>query len=141
MQLTYRGVNYNTNSAQSQAATPVVPTANLKYRGATYRWNQEAKAESFNAILKYRGAAYNPAPTGEAVEASEVAPASSIAQKARLLSVDNHRLVRNRQRSVLLRSAAELGLTVDNLSYWNHIQGKIPSVSWQAYDRSCAALS
>jgi len=51
----------------------------------------------------------------------------------------HHHLVKNRQQSMLNRSATEVGMEDPN--YWGHIQGK-PQPSLQAsYDRSNATMS
>jgi len=63
----------------------------------------------------------------------------STENQARSLMMRHHQLVKNRQQSMLNRSAAEVGM--DDANYWGHIQGK-PQPSFQAsYDRSNAAMS
>ncbi|MCL6433709.1 MAG: DUF4278 domain-containing protein [Leptolyngbyaceae cyanobacterium HOT.MB2.61] len=143
MKLTYRGVSYE--STQKPA---FVPAVDLRYRGASYRLNQVAKNDNLNAILKYRGTAYSLRPTVQAVDvAPAVAPAVSTAsplsveEQARLLTLSHHRAVKNRQQSMLRRSAAEAGLSANIANYWNHIQGKIHPSFWMSYDRSHTALS
>lgn len=150
MKLTYRGVSYDYVPAQQQSDAPAVEAPDLRYRGAKYRLNQVAKAESLNALLKYRGAAYSTQPVAatpaEAVAPVEVAaPAStaklSIQEKARMLTMDHHRMIKNREQSMLARAAAEVGLATDAANFWNHIQGKIQPTFRVNYDRSHAALS
>ena len=140
MKLTYRGVNY-----ESQNAPASFPVVDLKYRGATYRRAGIAQTQALNAILKYRGVAYNPNPQVEAevvAEATPVAtPAFSIDEQARQLGVNHHRSVKNRQQSMLSRSATEVGLAAGVSNYWNRIQGKIHPSFWATYDRSHATLS
>ncbi len=66
----------------------------------------------------------------------------STQEQARALMMRHHHLIKNRQQSMLERTAAEVGLDVDTAAhYWNHIQGK-PHPSFSAsYDRSHASLS
>jgi hypothetical protein len=150
MKLTYRGVSYDHVPAQQLSDNAVVEAPNLRYRGAKYRQNQVAKAENLNALLKYRGVAYSTQPVAAApteavapVEAAApvAAPKLSIQEKARLLNMDHHRMIKNREQSMLARSAAEVGLATDAANFWNHIQGKIQPTFRVNYDRSHAALS
>ena len=63
----------------------------------------------------------------------------STEEQARALMMRHHHLVKNRQQSLLSRTAAEVGL--EDADYWGHIQGK-PQPSFQAsYDRSNATMS
>lgn len=65
----------------------------------------------------------------------------STQEQARALMMRHHHLIKNRQQSLLGRTAAEVGLEVDSSHYWNHIQGK-PHPSFSvSYDRSNASLS
>ena len=65
----------------------------------------------------------------------------STQEQARALMMRHHHLIKNRQQSMLGRTAAEVGLEMDHVDYWNHIQGK-PHPSFRAsYDRSHASLS
>ncbi len=65
----------------------------------------------------------------------------STQEQARALMMRHHHLIKNRQQSMLGRTAAEIGLDIDTGEYWNHIQGK-PHPSFRAsYDRSNASLS
>ncbi|MGI0485254.1 DUF4278 domain-containing protein [Pantanalinema rosaneae CENA516] len=59
MKLSYRGISYEVNPATASVKPPV-PASDLKYRGASYRLGEVAKAESQNAILTYRGMSYSP---------------------------------------------------------------------------------
>ncbi|WP_421656013.1 DUF4278 domain-containing protein [Leptothermofonsia sp. ETS-13] len=143
MKLTYRGVSYE--STQKPASIPAV---DLRYRGANYRLKQVAKNENLNAILKYRGAAYTLEPTVQtatvpsaAVPAVSAVSHLSIEEQARFLTLNHHRAVKNRQQSMLRRSAAEAGLSAHIANYWNHIQGKVHPSFWMSYDRSHTALS
>ncbi|UBF26748.1 DUF4278 domain-containing protein [Kovacikia minuta CCNUW1] len=148
MKLSYRGVSYESNP--STDLTFSAPVVDLNYRGATYRLNQTAKTEALNAILKYRGVAYHPQPAVQNAPASAQPVPEAVAQnpvqdtiqeKARHLMMNHHRTVKNRQQVLLSRSAAEVGLTANLSSYWNHIQGKIHPSFWATYDRSHTSLS
>jgi hypothetical protein len=65
----------------------------------------------------------------------------STQDQARALMMRHHHLVKNRQQSLLARSAAEVGLPAEAAQYWNHIQGKPHPTFVQNYDRSNASLS
>jgi hypothetical protein len=145
MQLTYRGTNYESNPAQESNPQPVAPV-DLRYRRATYRFNQNARAESLNAILKYRGATYSTQPLAEVEHAPATvgtpmgAVSASVDSQARLLTMRHHRCIKNRQQSLLSRVAHQVGIeTIGN--YWNRIQGKIHPTFRMNYDRSHATLS
>ena len=63
----------------------------------------------------------------------------STQEQARALMMRHHHLIKNREQSMLKRTASEIG--VDSLEYWNHIQGT-PHPSFRAtYDRSSATMS
>ena len=64
----------------------------------------------------------------------------SAQQKARALMNRHHHNIKNRQQSLLTRTAAEIGVDVDS-NYWTSIQGKPSSNFSKTYDRSDAALS
>ncbi|NBD15400.1 MAG: hypothetical protein GVY04_04425 [Cyanobacteria bacterium] len=65
----------------------------------------------------------------------------SAEQQARALMMRHHRMIKNRQQSMLGRAASEIGMDVDSAKYWGHIQGK-PHPSFRAsYDRSGASYS
>ena len=64
----------------------------------------------------------------------------SAQQKARALMHRHHHNIKNRQQSLLTRTAAEIGVDVDN-NYWSTIQGKPSNTASHSYDRSNAALS
>ena len=64
----------------------------------------------------------------------------SAQQKARALMNRHHHNIKHRQQSLLSRTAAEIGMDVDN-NYWTSIQGKPNSSFSKTYDRSDAALS
>ncbi|MGV2829361.1 hypothetical protein [Myxosarcina sp. GI1(2024)] len=64
----------------------------------------------------------------------------SIQTQARSLLMRHHKLVMNRERSMLARAAADIGVDVDP-NYHNHIQGKTINDFGTVYDRSNAAMS
>lgn len=65
----------------------------------------------------------------------------STQEQARALMMRHHHMIKNREQSMLNRAAAEVGIDVNNVDYWNHIQGK-PHPSFRiTYDRSNASLS
>ncbi|MEM9539244.1 MAG: hypothetical protein AAGA60_06985 [Cyanobacteria bacterium P01_E01_bin.42] len=61
--------------------------------------------------------------------------------QARTLMMRHTKLIRNRQESMLGRTAAEIGLDVDPTQHHNSIQGKSSSASRISYDRSNASMS
>ena len=64
----------------------------------------------------------------------------SIQSKARSLLMHHHKMVMNRERSMLARTAAEIGVDVDP-KFHTHIQGKTLNDFGSIYDRSHAAMS
>lgn len=110
MKLTYRGVAYEYNP-------PVVETTlgevGGKYRGLDWRFRNLKKPPVLQPTvdLTYRGVRYSrgTVPTVEGTETAEV-PALSTKEKARSLMLNHQRTLRNRQQSMLHRSAEELGL-------------------------------
>lgn len=65
----------------------------------------------------------------------------SIQDKSRALMVRQHQQVKNRQQSMLMRSAQELGLHEEISHYWNPIQGKIDPTMQMLYGHSNASMS
>ncbi|MEY3403861.1 MAG: glutamine synthetase [Anabaena sp. CRKS33] len=65
----------------------------------------------------------------------------SIQEKFRVMMVREHQQVKNRQQSMLMRAAQELGLHHEIADYWNPIQGKIDSTTQMLYGRSQATMS
>lgn len=65
----------------------------------------------------------------------------STQEQARALMMRHHHLIKNRQQSMLGRTAAEVGLPIEGGEYWNHIQGKPHPSFVSSYDRSNASLS
>ncbi len=64
----------------------------------------------------------------------------STQEQARALMMRHHHLIKNRQQSMLGRTAAEVGFQAGE-EYWNHIQGKAHPSFAMSYDRSNASLS
>jgi len=65
----------------------------------------------------------------------------SIQDKSRALMVRQHQQVKNRQQSMLMRAAQEIGLPEETSHYWNPIQGKIEPTTRMIYGSSNAAMS
>ncbi|MGK7892796.1 MAG: hypothetical protein AB4372_03885 [Xenococcus sp. (in: cyanobacteria)] len=64
----------------------------------------------------------------------------TIKTQARSLLMRHHQSVMNRERAMLMRTAAEIGVDVDP-KYHIHIQGKTRNDFIDVYDRSRAAMS
>ena len=64
----------------------------------------------------------------------------TIKNQARSLLMRHHQAVMNRERSMLMRTASEIGVDVDP-KYHIHIQGKTLNDFIDVYDRSRAAMS
>lgn len=64
----------------------------------------------------------------------------SIRTQARCLMMRHHQSVMNREQSMLMRTAAEIGVDVDT-TYHTHIQGKTLNDFSAVYGRSHAAMS
>lgn len=60
----------------------------------------------------------------------------SAQDQARALMMRHHHNIKNRQQSMLSRTAAEVGLEADD--YWTNIQGK--PINGQVYDRSNSTM-
>jgi hypothetical protein len=65
----------------------------------------------------------------------------STEQQARALMMRHHHLVKQREQSMLSRSAAEVGMPAESSSFWNHIQGKPHPTFSKTYDRSHSTMS
>ncbi|MBW4565396.1 MAG: hypothetical protein KME32_30795 [Mojavia pulchra JT2-VF2] len=65
----------------------------------------------------------------------------SIQEKSRAIMARQYQEVKNRQQSMLMRSAQELGLPEEVSHYWNPIQGKIDPTTRVIYGSSHAAMS
>lgn len=143
MKLNYRGISYEYNP-------PAVEYGDLsqsgKYRGLDIRFRNPKKAPVLQPTLDliYRGVAHtsNEAESVEATAHQPVAPASSIQDRARVLMMQHHRKVKQRQQAMLSRLDARVGLpTAEADRFWNHIQGKVHPTFGDNYDRSHAAMS
>lgn len=64
----------------------------------------------------------------------------SVQTQARSLLMRHHKMVMNRERSMLARTAAEIGVDIDP-QFHSHIQGKTINDFATVYDRSSAAMS
>jgi hypothetical protein len=148
MQLTYRGVKYDYNPPKVEIkATDEVG----KFRGVDIRFRtiKQAPVQQPTLDLVYRGVAYR---TGETAATPEVvstpveaipvpAVAASTDDLARLRMMNRHRMVKQRQQSMLARLANEAGLPAEAAQYWNHIQGKVHPSFWATYARTGGAAS
>lgn len=148
MQLSYRGVKYEYTPANPVKAEYAQPAVDLKYRGATYRRGEVAKVERLGTLFKYRGAAYNyqpvaqvKAPEATATTAAVAPVATTVENRARLLTLSHNRAVRHRHYAMLARTAGEQGFAGNLTNYWNQVQGEIDTALSADYDRSHAALS
>jgi hypothetical protein len=65
----------------------------------------------------------------------------STQQQARALMMRHHQTIKNRQQSMLNRTAAEIGMEPDSSDYWSNIQGQAHPTFRNTYDRSGASLS
>lgn len=112
MKLTYRGVTYDYNPPAVAAQESQAVEKAGKYRGVDVRFRNRKKPLVLQPTLdlKYRGVAYH---TEEhPVEATQPATASalSVADKARSLMMSATVETARRQRSMLTRLAAEVGV-------------------------------
>lgn len=153
MKLTYRGISYDYNppTVEMKSADEEVG----KFRGVDIRFRTVKKApvQQPTLDLVYRGTAYRTgtvaevapvtAPVAAPVETPVVAPATAFntEDKARMMMLNRHRSVKQRQQAMLSRLATEAGLPADAAKYWNHIQGKVHPSFWATYGRSGAAAS
>lgn len=148
MKINYRGVSYEYNPPQVEYGDL---TQSGKYRGVDVRFRNPKKTPVLQPTLDlvYRGVAYktNAVEPTEAVEETPEtvtleAPVASVQNRARVLMMNHHRKVKQRQQAMLSRSDARVGLATDEASrFWNHIQGKVHPSFGESYDRSGAALS
>lgn len=149
MKINYRGLSYEYNPPKVEYGDL---TQSGKYRGVDIRFRNPQKAPVMQATLDlvYRGSAYttHSPETAEATQADVTpaepvkSPALSIQARARVLMMNHHRQVKQRQQSMLSRSDARVGLPTGEASrFWNHIQGTVHPSFGDSYDRSGAALS
>ncbi|MCU0525090.1 MAG: hypothetical protein MUF72_09720 [Elainella sp. Prado103] len=64
----------------------------------------------------------------------------STQDQARALMMRHHQMIKNRQQSMLRRTAAEVGMTAGD-EYQNRIQGKFPADFAADYDRNGGSVS
>lgn len=105
MKLTYRGVSYDYTPADVETAEGELGG---KYRGLDWRFCNVQKVrvqQPTVELLKYRGVAYT-------TDSPETPVQSAPEEKARSLMLDRQRVSQNRQRSLLSRAAAEIGITL-----------------------------
>ncbi|MBH8573458.1 hypothetical protein I8752_10610 [Nostocaceae cyanobacterium CENA369] len=65
----------------------------------------------------------------------------SIQEKSRALMVRQYHQIKNRQQSMMMRAAQELGLPEEASQYWNPIQGKVEHTTRMIYGSSHASMS
>jgi hypothetical protein len=65
----------------------------------------------------------------------------SAQEQARALMHRHHHLIKNRQQSMLSRSASEIGMPAEAAEHWSHVQGKPSASASQDYRRSRSSLS
>lgn len=167
MKLSYRGVNYDFNPSSLQARGAKHRLAEvskgralgaiLTYRGATYAIEPPTQAAPakvgapVGTVLTYRGQSYTVQPTVQnvavpavvqpATVASAKVPALSIQDQARALTMNHHRAMKKRQQVMLVRSAAEVGMSSTATSHWERLQETFNPAFQATYDRSHVALS
>ncbi|MEA5419532.1 hypothetical protein VB712_09875 [Spirulina sp. CCNP1310] len=61
--------------------------------------------------------------------------------QARAMMMRHTQNIRNRQQSMLDRTASEMGMDIDNNQHPSEIQGKLSSASRLNYDRSGSSMS
>ncbi|MBW4578500.1 MAG: DUF4278 domain-containing protein [Tildeniella nuda ZEHNDER 1965/U140] len=150
MKLSYRGISYDFNPSSLQALGAKHRLAEvskaralgaiLTYRGAVYAITPSTQATSAQAaltagtVLTYRGQSYVGQPTVQATPvqpdlavsepvATVLAKAPvSIQEQARTLTMNHHRAMKKRQQVMLVRSAAEVGVSSATISHWERTQ-------------------
>ncbi|PSB30660.1 DUF4278 domain-containing protein [Stenomitos frigidus] len=166
MKLSYRGVNYDFNPSSLQARGAKYRLAEvskaralgaiLTYRGSAYAIKPSTQTVSANAgvsagtALTYRGQSYTVQPTAQALpQATAIQPAAvnsakapvfSIQDQARALTMNHHRAMKKRQQVMLVRSAAEVGMS-STASHWERLQETFNPVFQATYDRSHVGMS
>lgn len=135
--LTYRGAVYTVDpTAQTASASPSLPEAAvLTYRGFSYTVSPKVQHASTQTI------AAEPAVAQAVALNSKQVPALSIQEQARTLTMNHHRAMKRRQQVMLVRSAAEIGMSSTAASHWERIQETFNPVFQATYDRSHVALS
>ena len=159
MKLTYRGVSYDytpnptpkkgavigTGTYRGAAVTfnalaeqPPQPSADLNWRGVPYRTGTTAPV---NAPVAETTAAVASVAEPTAPIAAVAEPTSDVADMARNLFIRHHQRMRRREQGMMVRLAAEVGLSVEDAAHYeSHIQGKLPH-DFSGYDRSATAMS
>lgn len=149
----YRGVDIRFRIPK-EVAPVLQPTLDLIYRGVAYTSQAVAgktvkeKAVEVNPVeaspveaSPAEASLVETAPV-EATKTREVKASQSIQERARGLMMDHHRMIKQREQSMLSRLNAQVGLPADEAGrYWNHIQGKVHPTLGESYDRSHAAFS
>jgi hypothetical protein len=125
MKLSYRGVTYSYNPPEVETTLGEVGG---KYRGLDWRFRNLKKPPVLQptASLKYRGVYYQTGtkPTPNSTQPTKT-PAFSTQEKARSLMHNQKRTLKNRQQSMLYRTAA--ARTDGNLTLaWMNLAGSIP---------------
>jgi hypothetical protein len=157
MKLTYRGVSYDYTPNLILKDTPCFDAG--VYRGQPIHFQVLAETpEQLAADLTWRGIPYHTGKTTEAApsvtapkatpEATSVKEAAvrvqtngSVMDKARQLFIWHHQHSRKREQGMMVRLAAEVGISVDDAAHYeSHIQGKLPH-DFDSYDRNSAAMS
>ncbi len=112
MKLTYRGISYDYSAPQVE--TTVGQTAG-KYRGQDWRFHNLKKPPVLQPThnLTYRGVKYCNHP----VDSVAVTVPNSIAEKSRVLMLNQERSTIKREQSMLARLAEEVGLDSGSESY------------------------
>ncbi|MBD0304775.1 MAG: DUF4278 domain-containing protein [Tolypothrix sp. T3-bin4] len=112
MKLSYRGVTYSYDPPEVETTLGEVGG---KYRGLDWRFHnlEQPPVLQPTVSLKYRGVDYQTGttPTPNSTQPTKT-PTFSTQQKARLLMHNQKRTLKNRQRSMLYRAAAEFGLAI-----------------------------
>jgi hypothetical protein len=105
MNLTYRGVSYDGASSETLNPGFTRPVVDLKYRGVSHRLGEVAKTERLGVIFKYRGVEYG---NSDRALSALSNPALNVESRARVLTMNRDRSLRNRLQSMLIRSEMEV---------------------------------
>jgi hypothetical protein len=134
--LTYRGAAYAIGpSTQATTAKVGVPAGTvLTYRGQSYTVQPTVQNPPVQAAVTQQ-------PTAVESTTAVKAPVFSIQDQARALTMNHHRAMKKRQQVMLVRSAAEVGMSSTASSHWERIQETFNPVFQATYDRSHVALS
>lgn len=140
MELMYRGQPFNYTPVSLEVSPGKVGG---KYRGMDWRFRHLTKLPVLQANLDmfYRGHSTSVASTAPAQELQPSSEMPSVESLSRSLMMNHQRIIKNRQQSLLQRSAAEVGLDTNVTGYWNRIQGKIHPTFRMNYDRVPVTMS